>query len=81
MARRRFQTGCLLKRGKRSKVWVARWRETVIQPGGSFRRVQRSEVLGTVAGIPTKRQALDTLARRLREVNQRTPRARAVHVP
>lgn len=44
MARRRFQTGCLFKRGKRSKVWVARWRETVIQPGGSFRRVQRSEV-------------------------------------
>jgi hypothetical protein len=27
MARRRYQIGCLFIRGKRRKVWVARWRE------------------------------------------------------
>lgn len=30
MARRRYQAGCLFKRGKRRKVWVARWREDVL---------------------------------------------------
>ena len=37
MARRRFQSGCLFKRGKRRKVWVARWREDVLLDGGERR--------------------------------------------
>jgi hypothetical protein len=42
MARRRYQTGCLFVRGKRHKVWVARWREDVILPDTTVGRVQRS---------------------------------------
>lgn len=30
MVRRRYQFGCLFVRGKRRKVWVARWRERVL---------------------------------------------------
>jgi hypothetical protein len=49
MARRGFQQGSLFKRGVRSKVWVARWWEDVIEAGGVMRRLRRSEVIGTVA--------------------------------
>ena len=35
LTRRRYQSGCLFKRGKLRKVWVARWREDVIKPNGS----------------------------------------------
>ena len=35
MARCRYQDGCLFIRGKRRKVWVARWREDVILADGS----------------------------------------------
>src|SRR5215467_725445 len=53
VARRRYQSGCLFKRGKRRKVWIARWREDVIRPDGSPGRIQRSLVLGLVSEIPT----------------------------
>ena len=69
MARRRYQTGCIFKRGKRRKVWVARWREDVIQPDGSRGRMQRSVVLGLVSEIPTQRQAHALLEERLRPLN------------
>lgn len=48
MARRRYQAGCLFKRGRRRKVWVARWREDVLLEGGQLGRLHRSVVLGTV---------------------------------
>ncbi len=70
MARRRYQTGCLFKRGKRKKVWVARWREYVIREGGSRGRLHRSAVLGAVGDIPTLRQAKALLERRLQPMNQ-----------
>ncbi len=70
MARRRYQAGCLFKRGKRNKVWVARWRESVIQVDGSRGRAQRSAVLGLVSEIPTRRQAQALLEERLRPLNQ-----------
>src|SRR2546428_2819789 len=57
VARRRYQSGCLFKRGKRRKVWIARWREDVIRPDGSLGRIQRSIVLGLVSEVPTRRQA------------------------
>lgn len=69
MARRRYQTGSLLIRGKRRKVWVARWREDVIRPDGSLGRVMRSEVLGLVSEIPTRREARKLLETRLRPIN------------
>src|SRR4051812_40330156 len=70
VARRRYQAGCLFKRGKRRKVWVARWREDVLLEGGQLGRLLRSVVLGTVAELPTKRHALTKLEEQLRPVNQ-----------
>ncbi len=69
MARRRYQSGCLFVRGKRRKMWVARFREDVIKPDGSLGRVIRSEVLGPVSELP-KREARKLLESRLRPMNE-----------
>ncbi len=70
MARRRYQIGCLFIRGRRRKVWVARWREDVIRPDGTLGRVHRSEVLGLVSEIHGRREAQKLLGNRLRSINQ-----------
>ena len=70
MARnRRFQQGSLFKRGSRTKVWVARWWEEVTGTGGKSERIRRSEILGAVAEIPTRREAEQILSDRLRLIN------------
>jgi len=70
MARnRRFQHGSLFKRGFRTKVWVARWWEEVLGTKGKSERIRRSEILGAVAEIPTRRQAEQILSDRLRLIN------------
>jgi integrase len=69
MTRRRYQRGSIYKRGKRSKVWFGRFCEEVIGPDGRIIRIRRSEILGTVAEIPTRRQAEQVLAERLRKIN------------
>ena len=70
MTRKRcFQEGSLFKRGKRKKVWVGRWWEHVIGPDGQPGQVRRSEILGTVAELPTNRDARQALSDRLRKVN------------
>lgn len=56
MARRRYQTGTLFKRGKRKKVWAFRWREDVVTEDG-IKRVKREQVVGTLAELPTERLA------------------------
>jgi integrase len=53
---------------------VARWWEDVIGSGNKIERIRRSEVLGTVAEIPTRREAqhlLDELLRRSNSVERR----------
>ena len=77
MARRRYQSGCLFKRGKRRKVWIARWREDVIRPDGSLERIQRSIVLGLVSEVPTRRQAQMQLDQHLQILNQGQQRPQA----
>ena len=72
MARRRFQTGSIRLRGKKEQVWVAKWREDVIELDGSVRRIQKGEVLGTLAEYKTKRLAERALQQRLAEVNSIT---------
>ena len=67
MARRRYQKGQLFQKGKRQKVWVARWREDGVRPDGSRFRLRRSEVLGTSKQYPTRRLAERALERRLAE--------------
>jgi len=70
MARKKyFQCGSLFKRGKRNKVWVARYRELVMGADGETEFVRRSEILGTVADLPTRRDAETVLSDRLRRVN------------
>lgn len=65
----RFQKGSLFKRGTRSKVWVARWWENAVGIEGKTGRIRRSEILGAVAEIPTRRNADQLLSDRLRQIN------------
>jgi len=79
MSRKRcFQKGSLFKRGTRPKVWVARWWEPVIGPDNKPGRIRRSEVLGAVADIGTKRDAMRMLDDLLRKVNNGDFRPQAV---
>lgn len=70
MARSQYQNGCLFVRGKRRKVWVARWREDVILADGSMNRVMRSVVLGPVSEIAGRREAHRLLDAHLNPINQ-----------
>lgn len=71
MARRRYQECCLFMRGCAGRrVWVARWREDVLRPEGTVGRLMRSQVLGPVSQIPTKREARLLLTSLLRPTNQ-----------
>jgi integrase len=74
---RRFQHGSIFKRGTRTKMWVARWWEDVIGADGKSERIRRSEVLGTVAQLPTRREAEQLLSNRLRAVNSGDYRAQS----
>jgi hypothetical protein len=68
----------LFKRGKRRKVWVARWREDVLLESGQLGRLHKSVVLGLVADLPTRRDALTKLEEHIRPVNQGTTRPEAM---
>ena len=71
MARRRYQEGCLFMRGTAGrKVWVARWRNDALRPDGTVIRVMRSQVLGPVSRISTRREARVLLNALLRPTNQ-----------
>jgi integrase len=72
MARRRYQKGRLILRGKREQVWVGMWREDIIQADGSTHRIRKSEVLGTLKDYKTQRLAQRALEQRLSEVNSLT---------
>jgi integrase len=77
MFRRCYQNGNLALRGKRHKVWVARWREDVLGVDGNVQRVRRSFILGSLAEIPTRRQARRLLDTKLCDLNsgQRKPQS------
>jgi integrase len=76
LARRRYQRGSLFLRGRREKVWVGRWLEDEILPNGTVHRKRRSEVIGTLKDIPTKRLAQRELESRIAVVNSPTYRAK-----
>jgi len=76
LARRRYQKGHLYLRGKREKVWVGRWVEDELQSDGNVVRRHKSEVLGTLKQLPTKRLAQRELDARVSVVNSPTYRAR-----
>jgi len=56
MARRRYQNGCIRKRGKRNPVWELLWWEDFIKEDGSVGRRLASKTLGAVRDL-TRRQA------------------------
>jgi integrase len=64
----RFQRGSLTLRGKRSKVWVGRWREDAIVDGRS-KRIHRTVVLGTLEEYPNKSLARRALDLRVQKTN------------
>ena len=63
MARRRYQRGCLFKRGTN---WILRYREDVLDADGNPLRVHRSVMLGQFSG---KKKAWQEAERRLRSLN------------
>ena len=69
MARRRYQTGRLYVSGKRSPQWVGRYREDIIEPDGTIRRVERSVRLGLVRDLKTRKNAQRALEPLLAKVN------------
>ena len=75
MARPRYQDGSLFIRGKRTKVWAARWREDVIREDGTLHRTQRTVVLGPITDL-SRREARSLLQKRVSEINQGRHRAR-----
>jgi len=76
--RRKYQHGSIFKRGKRKKVWVARWWEDVISEQG-IERVRRSEILGPVSELPTRRDAETALDERIRRINSGDFRPQSCH--
>jgi integrase len=78
MVRRRYQRGSLFKRGKREKVWVARWWEDVINADGTMGRMRRSLVIGTVAALTTRRLAMHALSERLLLLNNGSQHPQAI---
>lgn len=72
MARRRYQGGCVYRRGGQ---WIGRWREDVINEKGELERPLRYETW-QVSEYPTKRLVQRELQRKLAEVNARSYRAK-----
>jgi len=58
-------------------MWVARWREDVIQPDGAVVRMLRSETLGPVSEITSRREARILMQHRLVSLNSGQRRAEA----
>jgi integrase len=78
MARRRYQTGSILVRGTKRKVYVLRYYEPVLLPSGSVGRKRKAIVLGSVAEIGTKRQAMAIAEGQLRQVNSGQHRPQSI---
>lgn len=69
MARRRYQSGSVLVRGKKRKVYVLRYYEPVLLPNGKLNNTRKAVVLGLVSEIGTKRQAMMAAENCLHQVN------------
>ena len=70
MTRPRYQTGSLLIRGTRKKMYVARYYEDAIGLDGALQRVRCSVVLGPVSEIGSRRVAQAKLTELLRPINR-----------
>jgi len=63
LARRRFQEGSLILRGKRNPKWSGRWLEDVVLPDGTIERIHKSAIVGTKKDFPTQKLAKRELRR------------------
>jgi integrase len=68
LARRRYQTGQIIFNTKR-QVWLARYREDVIQSDGTIVRTRPQVVLGKKKELPTQRLAVRRLDELLSRIN------------
>jgi len=66
VARRRFQEGQVYKK---SKNWIGRWREDIVEANGKVRRIRRARVIGSVRELPTKPLARRRLQQFLALIN------------
>jgi integrase len=66
---RKYQRGSLSVRGKRQKVYVLRYYESVLLPDHSPARARRSRILGEVSEIGTKRKAWEIAETIMRGAN------------
>ena len=57
MARKRYQKGSLLLRGKRERKWFGQYREDIVNSTGQVERVLRKVALGTIQELPTRKLA------------------------
>jgi integrase len=69
VARPRWQTGWIFKRGKKDPKWIGRFRVDVIAEDGKRHRREPSKVLGPVRTV-SKRQAQAMLSQHLASINQ-----------
>jgi integrase len=67
LMRRRYQTGQLIDDKDR---WCARWREDVLQPDGSVKRIRKWDVIAMKRDCPTRRMAQRILDEKLRLINR-----------
>jgi integrase len=74
LARRRYQKGTLLLRGKRERKWFGQYREDVVEGSGRTRRVIRKVLLGTKQEFPTAKLAQRQLDVVLSRINAPTYR-------
>jgi integrase len=66
--RRRYQKGCLFKKGKN---WVLRYREDTLNPDGNLGRVHRTVVLGSMRTVREARKAADVHLRKINDGSYR----------
>ena len=69
MARRRYQTGSIRKRGKRYPIWELQWWADYLTTEGKIARKRESVILGYAADI-NRKQAQKLAAEHLRPLNQ-----------
>jgi integrase len=69
LARRRYQTGSIRKRGKRHPVWELQWWADYLTADGKIARKRESKILGYVADL-NRKQAQKLAAEQLLPLNQ-----------
>lgn len=74
MARKRYQKGTLVKKGKREPKWFGQYREDIVDSAGNIHRVLRKVLLGTVRELPTRKLAQRRFDLALSRINAPTYR-------